>query len=475
MPEQRDVVLVGNAVAVLAAAHDLTERGRKVTVLNSTPNWGGHFAGMRLHGQDFDLGMVFPEFWAFNVEEAPDPLTYDRHLQNDCGRFSALCGRWLNRFVEMHEIAPPEVMFRGRTYPDIILTNQLDILKALSPEESSRARAELQSSLSRPDDPRHARQKIRSPRWETLSYSQAAAYNHGPTLDGLFFSPVLWKVFHASGDTILARYHRIAWLPMYYPETLLEVLEGGPQTLHDTPLYYPTTGSLGRLFAKAGGSLKTLPNAEVLPAAITALSGGPGQWRVTLTEGQTLTARSFAWALDQGSLLEALGEDSPRAVLEKTSITLAFLSVPKEQVPHASPTVFFPEDDTPFYRVTNLDACVNTPESRHRLIVEANPAHAGWEGLEEAAIKAQIHRGLCAHGLVEGQIPEAFTIKTLKNALALPTAQNRQVHNAQLERIQAMAPGMGLMASSGVWFTASLNDQIVQGLQFSRQQEGDGR
>ena len=75
-------LLIGNNMALLVAACELSRRGRKVTMLADGKPLGGHFSGLKVEGHSFDLGMVLLEKLT-STQRGADLASYNAARRND--------------------------------------------------------------------------------------------------------------------------------------------------------------------------------------------------------------------------------------------------------------------------------------------------------------------------------------------------------------------------------------------------------
>ena len=83
-----DFAICGNNTGALVAAIELGKK-HKVVIVNPAPNWGAHFAGFPVNGENFDIGMNFFEFTTFH-KPSTDLMSYNPAVRNDSARFFKL-------------------------------------------------------------------------------------------------------------------------------------------------------------------------------------------------------------------------------------------------------------------------------------------------------------------------------------------------------------------------------------------------
>ena len=60
-----EVLIVGNNIGCLVCALELASKDVPVTIVTPSKSMGGHFAGIKINNESYDLGMTFLELHAF--------------------------------------------------------------------------------------------------------------------------------------------------------------------------------------------------------------------------------------------------------------------------------------------------------------------------------------------------------------------------------------------------------------------------
>ena len=121
-----EVLLAGNNLAMLVAVSELARRGRRVRLCSDAKPLGGHFAGMRLQGQGYDIGMVMLE-QVLHVP-IPEPVRFTAVLALSSLMFLALVFALIRVFGDL-----------GRVLAVLLLVVQVSAAGALLPIELSDA------------------------------------------------------------------------------------------------------------------------------------------------------------------------------------------------------------------------------------------------------------------------------------------------------------------------------------------------
>ncbi|HMP86604.1 MAG TPA: hypothetical protein PKE63_04960, partial [Lacibacter sp.] len=341
-----DFIIAGNYLTSMIAALELARSGKKVCLLNPTPTWGGHFTKIMVNGHAYDPGAISHEFTAFNETNLRDPLQYTPVMRNDWGRFAGLIEDYTRSHIELVKMQTPQTVYNEHMYDDIIMTNRLDVLQA--PQLKGRIAGETAFILQQEVHPYHARNKKNNPDFLTKSYYEVSLLNHGATLHSGLFEPYFHKMSNLSTTRLIARYHRIGWLPLYYPETIHSQFTDKPQQLSDTHFCYPKAGYIA-VFAET--LLQRIEEAGVVISRepIEQVKDEPGTTTVYTKDGQRYNAPKLIWSLTHDQLISQVTGQPPHA-FERWSASLAFLTIPVQQIKKDFSVLWSPDDRTLFYR-----------------------------------------------------------------------------------------------------------------------------
>jgi hypothetical protein len=453
-------VIVGNSLAAMVAAQSLAERARDVVLANSLPRWGGHLAGFHAAGRPFDGGMVLFEFDSFNREPEPDLRGYDPVRRNDCGRFVDIVRRYVEIRVPMVQVPPLLMRHDGGWVPDLIIGNRIDALAMLPEAGRAAMRGELERAAAEPDRTLHAARKHESPAFATADFETVSLRNHGRTFHAAFIEPLCRKILGVATREVPALYHRAAWLPLYWPETLLAVLQGRPSPLPETHFHYPAAGNAAALVDALRAELLAAGKVRVVTAVPSGVARLDGGFELRFADGTGARSDTLVWAQD-ASLLARLSEiGNPVPAERRVAVGLCFLVVPRRELQLDFAALFVPGPRHRVYRVTAPDRCSGSDTPEQRLVVEFSAA--GGDALPSAA---SIAAELAELGVLERADSVLHSsCRILDNVLPLPDDASRRAFLEQQQRLRAALPGIRFIGPAAAFLAASINDQIVQGL-----------
>lgn len=477
MAQDIPYVLVGNALSTMVAATRMAEAGVEVVIVNGSSNWGGHFTTVSGDGFSYDAGMVLHEFTSYSsVNSSEDLSTYNPAIRNDAGRFCNTVRQYVSLYQETHEISDLKMYVEGKCYDDMLIANSLTVLKQLPFADS--IKKELIRLLDQSSKPAlHASNKLISDDFNQVSYSLASLANHGNTFHTRLIEPFCKKLLNVGTDDVLARFHRVPWLPLFYPETLLSYLQGIPQQLPPTIFSYPTGECIGDLAHKLRAKMQANQHISIInehPRQL--IVRDDGSYEIGFNQHEKIIAKNMAWSSGLGDLLKALGLNAEVGNYEKCSFALVFLTIPTNVVKLDFTVLSIVDPEIMTYRITNQSRCSEL-DSAHgsgfdRIVIEINTDYLA----EKQIVKAHKHNlttdfkelvitELIALGVVaDGESVNVVKILELKNALPLPNARNMQTFTKEMAAVLNAVPSMSLLGPSSGFSSSSFNHQVLQGL-----------
>lgn len=245
-------------------------------------------------GRKFDRAMTLYEFSALREPERT--------------QFPQI-GAWLRaKGVEFNEVPTPQMLWKGRLWPDLFIANQLEAV----PDDCL------------PDLRMTYQTRAAKHKWhDALTFEACSLSHHGDAFHEAFIEPMCRKIAGRSSSEIAAKYHRTLWLPLYWPQTLRS------RKSIPTPFFYPVAGYAGEVRRLLSGGV-SVQNAALLG------NDGRSERRAEPVDYDTC------------------------------DIQVAYVVAATRL--HFS--VAFIVDDSPIYRITDQDSCAGIETPHHRLIVE---------------------------------------------------------------------------------------------------------
>lgn len=207
------------------------------TVLMNDKQVATQFSGIEYIQQRVDRGMVLVEpqrtldleenISLFHGQFRSNSLTYIHHVTS-----------WMNNLGVQLEDVLVETLFRGQRYGDFFIADQLDALHGLTDQERQQAVFEINRNLT-DDEFMHPKYKNDDNWYASRGYYQLAKATVGETISKIFFKPFLNKMHGEDFEKLIASEHRSAWVPFYYPESVIAWFKGHETNVEMKNFKYP--------------------------------------------------------------------------------------------------------------------------------------------------------------------------------------------------------------------------------------------
>jgi len=267
----------------MVAVIELSKNNRVTWVQTSGP-LGGHFGGKTLGKTQIDVGMVALEPYANSSKPRHD--VYSPPLRQDGIGLVDRVFKWLEENSEIFTPIQVKASFRGKLIEDYLIGDNLEVLSLFNDEETNRFRKELTNNqIELKENPNlHSRNKTHNDEFLSTSIKDMLIKSMGISLYSELFEPWLNK-FNAEVSSILpARDHRSIWLPLFFPETILEYLEKPwfRGDLIQRPFVVPERSTIGSLVLRLTEAIK-LQNVDVIKDNLEEMSFEAGTLFFTST------------------------------------------------------------------------------------------------------------------------------------------------------------------------------------------------
>ena len=462
-----DFAICGNNTGALVAAIELGKK-HKVAIINPAPNWGAHFAGFPVNGENFDIGMNFFEFTTFH-KPSTDLMSYNPSVRNDSARFFKLVEDYIASRIEFIEVDAIDLLCNGTYAKDIVMANSLDVLQKLPKDVLQKIRSEVEEILKNGDKKLHASQKkLNEELFLNTNYYDVSIANHGKTFHDLFVEPFCKKIFNMSSKDCPSLLHRIAWAPLFYPETLLKGLNG-EDDLAPTLFHYPKKGYFAAITDAFMAEIRANKNITIITQKINNLKK-TNHYEIEF-DTETISANQVVWCNDLLSLLQTAKANLFEYTPQKASDTVAFCITEKSNISKEFSSLYVCDNSNPLYRITNQEYSGKKNDSETiKLVFEFNLDVLNEFGLDtNEKITDSINDFLTKNGIVKTALkPQNITIKALKNAVNMPTLYNFNNFEKLSNLTQNLLPEVELIGPASGFVSTSFNDQVVQALKIGK-------
>lgn len=456
-----DFVVVGNNIGALVSAIELAKK-HKIALINPSKNWGAHFGGINIDNENYDIGMKFFEFTTFHNSNN-DLLSYNPSIRNDSARFFGLVESYIKERIDYVEVDKIEVLAEKTYASDIIMANSLEILKSLPVDTINKIQREIRTILKIKNNQLHASHKKNNEAlFLNANYFDVSLANHGRTFHELFIEPYCKKIFNLSSRNIPALFHRIVWTPLFYPETLLQGIEGKDEMIK-TKFHYPKEGNFSKIINSFFNEIKTNQNTSIIYDKIDSFKKEE-QYSLKINN-QKLLAKKLIWCSDLKNLLNTAKIPFVDFKYQKASVCIAFCIAERQNIKREFATLYVSENRTPIYRITNQNFS-SQKSNRVKLIIEMNHDVCNEFQLDnKEKVTSHINTFLIDNNILYNKLGEnSVNIKIIMNAVNHPSIFNFN-NFLELQKLTTeLLSDVELIGPSSGFVSTSFNDQVVQGL-----------
>jgi protoporphyrinogen oxidase len=460
------IVIYGNNIGSMILAIELSKKQQKVKIINPTSNWGGHFSSIKLGEIYFDIGMNYIELSSF-MYEGNNIEDYNITEKNDSARFLSFIRNYLKSLITIKEVDQIKSFYKNILTDDFIIRNSFSTIRILPLEVKELITNELQENLASNNDFLHASKKYLNQELFTAnSYYDVSKYNHGNYIHDQIIEPLCKKVFNLQSKQIPSIHHRIAWAPLYYPESIISSLKNDNFKIGETKFYYPE-GSFQVLISKLLNELTQSENIEILNNNPIQIINKNDSTTIRFND-DTIITNNLIWFGDLLTYRNLLLKDISKKEFKRSSFTLIFFLVDNIDILVNFGCIYDLDDDF-IYRITNQDTLTQSDKkSKSRIIFEANTEVLRKLNISDDWLINYSWSKLKSMGVIKNNAIVNFCAsKIFNNAVVQPSFENLELFNSLLNDVKDDKSNHVLLGPSSGFSNSSLNDQIIQALHTS--------
>jgi hypothetical protein len=457
-------IVFGNSIAALVASISLAKKKKNnILLINPKNFWGGHFNSINIGSEKFDIGMFLYEFDSLTIKNLSAKKYENRNSQNT-QYFGNNIKKFINQFFLTKEISPIKIFYNKFFYEDYLISNNLSFLNKIKLKEKIKNDLnKINISLLKKKH-LHPYYKRLSNNFLKKSLYEISLRNHGKTFHDNFIEPLCKKILFCSSRHILAKFHRVSWLPLFWPETLKKQLSN-QNNLKIFKFEYPYKGH-GTLITK-----KIVENVEKQKNITTILNMQNISINIKnknfFVNNQKIPNKNFIFGADFRDFLKIkkikINED-----FSKSSIGLIFMTTQRKNIKTQFSVINFIESKFFFYRIVNQSS-INHKTKYLNITIEFNKEYLNF-CLERNKVKFEklLKENLEEVGIFFDIKKIKFTTKIFDNVYMYPNKKNYKIYKNNYNKISKFIPKSNLIGPSSGFYTSSFNDQIMQGLKYEK-------
>jgi hypothetical protein len=459
-------LIFGNSIASIVSSLSLSKNKRnKIFLLNNKRNWGGHFNTSTIKKKNFDPGMFLFEFDGYTKLNSLDPKFYHLKKFSNLQLYSSKIKNFISKFIKTKKIRPLLFYDKKIFHKDYLISNDLEFLKKVQQYKKIFKEISKINIKNLKYKKIHSSQKRNSSIFATKSLKTISIANHGLTFHRQFVEPFCKKVFNDSSKNIISIYHRAAWLPLFWPETIRDVFLN-KNKLKTINFEYPN-GCVGTTITnKIVKKISKIKNIKIVNINdqinnISFLNSGVIKFR-----DHEILLKNFIFGGDQNDF-RYIKNINLENNFEKVSIGILYLITNKNNIKKSFSIINCIDKNLSFYRLTNQSS-LEKNNSMIKLSVEFNVDYLNALNKSKIKIEKLLLKHLNILGIFKSINKLQYELKIYKDALLKPTFDNRKKYNLNFNIMKTFLYQRNMIGPSAGFYKYSFNDQVIQGIRYQK-------
>jgi hypothetical protein len=216
--------IFGNSLTALILVDRLSKDKNNLIewVFSKDRKIGGHFAGTKIFDRDLDFGMVALEIDEPVVQKSMFPGK-PLPIGNEVNSYLKLIKSLLFNLGVVTDSLEIKTWFGNIEYPDFFISNHLNIVRGrINYKEKDFLRSNFECKS---DDKKIMHPKNKNMGFRDYTLGAYLEEIYGKSFISKFIAEYANKISNDASDKIAMRSHRTLWLPIYYPETIIEFID----------------------------------------------------------------------------------------------------------------------------------------------------------------------------------------------------------------------------------------------------------
>jgi hypothetical protein len=436
-----DYVIVGNSLSCLILASLIKEKN--VTLITNFNFLGGIFNGFKYNDVNFDFGMNYFEIFKNRNEPI---INYDPSLRNDFLNYTKIINDFIDSKIQIKKVKKGKIFINGTIHNDYLIFNDLSFFNNLNDKEQLNI---LEDMPALSESRSHPKYKYESSLFYSKSYEQVCLELYGSHFYINYLEPFLLKVFNISGESIPAIFHRLAWLPLFFPESIKSSINSSP-FIGENNFYYPKLESFSDFINSLKQEVLNNKRVEIIEGSISSLTKNNLE-----VKGNKFEFDKLFWGQKIYSLEELTS--SKKVIISKTSLVMCFLNFKSKNLKNVFSVLNILDKSTPIYRITNQSANLKSSDTV-KLSIEINKGFLN-DNFPNSNVFQIIDDFLFKNNIISNRLNETEAkILNLDNAIDLPTFDNFRV----FESLKLKYSHFNFLSPAESFYSNSINDQIVE-------------
>lgn len=457
-------VVFGNSLASLLASLSLSKsKKNKIMLINPKNFWGGHFNSIKIDRNEFDVGMFLFEFTNMTQKNLK-PSKYDNLKFQNSQFFVNSVKSLVNKYFVTKKILPIEILFKNKFYEDYLISNNISFLKSIGLKKKIYQEIKEINVKSLKRNKLHSSQKRYSQKFLSKSLNDISIYNHGKTFHQNFIEIFCKKTLYCSTKDVLARFHRVCWLPLYYPETIRdELIKKNKLKLFE--FEYPINELGTTITKKLISTIKKKKNIFInhgLENITFRLNN-----KFLFFNENKIKKKNFIFASDLFDF-KKFKNIKLNNNFEKSSMGIIFITTNKKNLKKKFSIINFIDPEISFYRIVNQSS-LNFKKKITKLTIEFNLDYLNHISKNKnLEIDRMIIQNLKDINIFYDISTLKYKVKIFKEIYMKPNKINFNTYNKNYKNVLRFMSKKNLIGPAAGFYKSSFNDQVIQGVKYEK-------
>lgn len=445
---KKSFFIYGNSIAAIVAGINLSQKKEnKIFLLNKTNYWGGHFNTVSALNEEYDAGMFLFEFDHLTKENNLNPKRYDKKNFNNVQLYSKKIKIFCNKFVKTKKLNKVLIYYNKNFYNDYLISNDLSFLNKIDIHVKILKEIEKINIDKLKKEKIHSSQKRVSKKFLRENFKKISIQNHGKTFHNNFIEVFCKKVLFCSTEKIISKFHRVSWLPLYWPETIKrQILK--KKSIKKINFEYSQKHSGTSITKNLVKKLISCRNVKI----------------ISKIDVKDVKKRNFLFAADQLEF-QNIKKIKLKKNFSKASIGIFFMLIDKKNILKNFSVINVIDKDISFFRIVKQgNSALN--KNQIKITIEFNIDYLNSLNQNNESIKRVLFKDLKKIKIFKNLHLVKCEIKLFKNTYTKPTLKNYEKYNYNFKKISAIVKKSNLLGQSAGFYRNSFNDQIIQGIKY---------
>jgi len=458
-------VVFGNSLASLVATLSLAKsKKNKILLINPKNFWGGHFNPIKLDRNEFDVGMFLFEFTNLTPKKNLKPFKYDNLKFQNSQFFVNSVRSLVNKYFVTKKILPIKIFYKKKFYEDYLISNNISFLKSIKLKKNINQEIREINIKSLKKLKLHSSQKRFSKKFLSKSLNDISILNHGKTFHQNFIEIFCKKTLYCSTKDVVAKFHRVCWLPLYYPETIKDELINKSK-LKLFEFEYPLN-ELGSTITKKLVKKKKKKKNILINYDLENISFRLNN-KFLFFNDKKILKKNFVFGSDLTDF-KKFKNIKINDNFKKSSMGIIFITTDKKNLKKKFSIINFIDSEISFYRVVNQSS-LDLNKKKIKISIEFNLDYLNYlSKSKNLKIDSMIFKNLKDIKIFHNINKLEYKVRIFKDIYMKPNKANLNTYNKNYRNVLKFMSKKNLIGPAAGFYKSSFNDQVIQGAKFEK-------